>query len=152
MSRASEKAVRFAQRLGVDSVYTAAKQFQDQVTETGKALVDLRAQKRTAEELLSMIEIDLISDERGKHPEMSAAAMDKHLKVVFSKDKSHIAKRDEIRNLQYAIDQHEITRSNLIGQVNIESARLIELGGYLHYLAAVREASTDYEASEASAT
>jgi hypothetical protein len=86
-------------------------------------------------------EMDISIDERGKHPEMSQAAMDKHLKMVFHKDGQLVVFKSELGTIEDAIDGAEYDRRIQEKTIEIGCARMNQLGGYLSYLAAAKLAS-----------
>lgn len=86
-------------------------------------------------------EMTLAIDERGKHSDMSQAAMDKHLKMVFFKDDHLIVLRNTLGVIEDAIDGAEYDRRIHEKTIEIGCARMNQLGGYLNYLAAVKMAT-----------
>ena len=85
--------------------------------------------------------MELAIDERGKHSDLSATAMKEHLKIVVFKDAAWRKLRDEIRELADQIDGAEMDRKIKERDIEIACARMHELGGYLNYLAAAKNAS-----------
>jgi hypothetical protein len=94
----------------------------------------------------------LVISERGKHPDISETAFRGHLKEVLFKDTEWRRIRDHIRGLGAYIDGAEVDRKLTERDIEIGCARMIELGGYLNYLAAAKNASIANKTSEANNT
>jgi hypothetical protein len=128
--------------LGVHSVWNDA---QEASLAMDEVLVDLdKAQDRRKEldQLIENREMDLLISERGKHPDHSEAAFNRHLKEVHYKDA-------ELQNLKVLRNSAAGEASGLEldvqyakARISILAARMTELGGYLHYLGAVKEAES----------
>jgi hypothetical protein len=108
-----------------------------------------RDAKRKAESDLEDREMELVIAERGKHPEMSETAFRGHLKEVLFKDDGWRRIREHIRRLADDIDGAEVDRKLAERDIEIGCARMIELGGYLNYLAAAKNASIANNANKA---
>lgn len=108
-----------------------------------------RDAKRKAESDLEDREMEIVSAERGKHPEMSEAAFSRHLKEVLFKDDVWRRIRDHIRSLADDIDGTEVDRKLCERDIEIGCARMNELGGYFMYLAAAKAASIANNANKA---
>jgi hypothetical protein len=111
-----------------------------------------RDAKRKAESDLEDREMELVISERGKHPDISETAFRGHLKEVLFKDTEWRRIRDHIRGLADDIDGAEVDRKLTERDIEIGCARMIELGGYLNYLAAAKNASIANKTSEANNT
>lgn|ERR1700712_3066797 len=112
--------------------------------ELDKVYTLLAEQRDARRGMLSSIddrEMTLSIDERGKHSDMSQAAMDKHLKMVFFKDEQLTVFRNALGTIEDAIDGAEYDRRIQEKTIEIGCARMNELGGYLNYLAAVKLAA-----------
>lgn len=144
------KALRYAEEnLGVHSVYEGAIEARDRLDGILTDLAGLRDKKRDLEYRLQDLELEVASDERGKHADMSQAAMDKHLKVVLHNNTDVRELREQLSKTVSDIEGLEFDRSIAETDIKIAVSRLHELGGYLEYLAAIknqagnaREAST----------
>lgn len=133
------KALKYAEeQLGANSVFEAAQHMRDEVELFGNELVELRHKKRELDASLVDREMILASEERGKHPEMSATAMEAHMRRVKNNDDEHREIRDLINITLRKIDngEHQKTLKEL--DVKIAVSRLQELGGYFVYLAAIK--------------
>lgn len=139
---ASRKAIDYAEvRLNVHDVYREAMTDRNGLDECLTKLSELRDAKRTFENIVMDREMDLTADERSKHPEMSDAAMGRHLKVVYHDDSILTSARSKLNNLASDLDGLECDKNVLETNIKIAVARMNELGGYLSYLAAVKQAS-----------
>ena len=84
--------------------------------------------------------VQLLGEKRGTHPEMSDTGFKTRLREWEREDPElAIARNDqmavasEIQGLEFDIDMCKV-------RLRVGSARMEELGGYLHYLAAVKQA------------
>src|SRR4051812_46462502 len=78
------KALKYAEeQLGVHEVYNKCLAVREALDATLTELSKVRDKKRETEDRLLNAELEVAADERGKHPEMSAAAMEKHMKVAL---------------------------------------------------------------------
>jgi DNA recombination-dependent growth factor C len=144
MSEAVRKSpVKYAEDdLGVHDILLGVLEARRKLDEEILSLIaDARDQKRKAEQDLEDRETDLLIDERGKHVEMSATALKEHMKIVLHKDAEWRRLRDLVRTLTDQIDGAEVDRRLNDRDIEIGCARMIELGGYLNYLAAAKQAS-----------
>src|SRR5574338_288003 len=81
---AGAKALQYAeQHLGVHTVYENAIEARNRLDGILTELAEKRDQKSDVEFRLQDLELEIASDERGKHADLSQAAMDRHLKVVL---------------------------------------------------------------------
>ncbi len=137
------KALDYAEKkLGVHTVWEDA---QSQLAELNELYTDLdksQDQRRELAEQIADREGELLSDERGRHPEMSAAAFDQHFKGIKRGDTAlqgfrakHMEVSGIINGLEYDVDL-------LKHRLRLSEARLIELGGYFNYLASVKQDET----------
>lgn len=143
-----DKSIDYAEKtLGVHSLYADTQGSQDLLTKILHQLVHLRTKRREAEEALSDHEAQFLSDERGKHPSMSATAMKDHIKVELQKDKTASDLRRILLDLNNKIDRCEYDRVLAEHDVKVGVARMYELGGYFQYLAAVKQSRTPHTPS-----
>ena len=137
-----KKALDYVESLGVHSVYDAAlasrKELGDKVLEHSS----LRARKRELESLKADHEMAVVEDEYHKHTDMSVAAMERHLKVVFSNDADIRGVKDELMFVQGQLDALEGDISLLETDIRVAASRLHELGGLTHFMAAIKQAET----------
>lgn len=146
-----QKALAYAEdRLQVNRVYHEALMKRNELDEILNELSELRDTKRDLDARLTDAEMEVAADEWSKHPDMSAARMEKHVKVAFSQNDDVRQLREQLIKVTGDIDGREFDRSIAETDIKIAVARLHELGGYLEYLAAIKQAETASKASEAS--
>src|SRR4051812_33725802 len=96
----ANKALLYAeQTLGVHSVYQEASALLKEQDECLTILDKAQDRKRTLADLIADREADLISDERGNHPDISATALDQHIRIVKRRDPALVRLRDEMRQV-----------------------------------------------------
>lgn len=134
------KAFRYIESLGVHSVYDEALDKRKALGDKVLDLADVRSRKRTVEAYKADLEMEVIEDERIKHTDMSAAAMDKHLKVAFSNNSDIRESKDELMMLAGQIELLEHDVMLLETDLRIAAARLQELGGLTQFLAVIKQA------------
>lgn len=133
------KALVYAENdLGVHKVYEESQAAHGYLVQAREQLAAKHAHKRDLVDRLTDREMVVASDERGKHPDMSQAGMDKHVKVAYNADGDIRTYRDQIRALLFEIDVLEQDISNIEYKIKIALARMNELGGYFNYLAVVK--------------
>jgi hypothetical protein len=138
-----KKAINYAEYdLGVHRVYGEARAARAALDKTLTELSEARDKKRDLELRLQDQEMEIIADERGKHPDMSAAAMEKHLKVAYNQSDTVREFREQVMSVVNDIEGLEYDRTIHEVDIRIATSRLQELGGYFHYLAAIKEAAT----------
>lgn len=137
-SSAAQRAVSFAERQGLNSVYEEAKNLEDDLRVINKESTRLADVKREILEKISVVEADLTLNERAKESAMSATAFEQHIKLVIRKDRNLQSLRLELRTAQSQHDYMEANSKEVIEQIRLRTARLNELGGYFNYLAAIR--------------
>lgn len=139
----SAKALKYAEdNLGVHTVYDEALSLRGELDGVFTDLDKAQDQKRQLVDEVADREADLLSDERGKHSDMSATALAEHMKVIKRKDTFLHELRSKLSEVSGAISGMEYDADLLKLSIKIKVARLEELGGYLHYLAVLKEAET----------
>lgn len=133
------KALAYAENeLKVHTVYQEALEARGKLDKTLTDLGEVRDKKRDVEARLSDAELEIASDERGKHPDMSQAQMDKHLKVALHNSTEVRELREQLIQVVNDADGLEFDKAMHETDIKIAVARLTELGGYLNYLAAIK--------------
>lgn len=137
------KAIKYAEEnLLVHEVYKDAKiareRLDDTLTELGKS----RDKKRDLEIRLHEAEMEVASNEYGKHPDMAQTRMDKHLKVAIAQDDTCRELREQLSRTTGDIEGLEFDKTIAEVDIKIAVSRMTELGGYLQYLAEVKRAAT----------
>lgn len=137
---AASDAIKYAEgTLGVHSTYEAAQAARNKLDEILTELGDARDTLRDHEFRLTDREMEVASDERGRHPEMSATAMEKHLKIALQNDDAVRELREQVARIRSDIEGLDYDREVAEHDIKIQVARMNELGGYLHYLAVVKD-------------
>lgn len=139
MSQPLPPALQYAEEhLGVHKVFDEANDLDAQLNDYLTALDKAQDDRRELDEKIADHEMSLLIEERGKHPDHSEAAFGRHLKEVYHKDQelkqlrsTRNAKAGECTGLELDI---EYTKS----RVRTMQSRMVELGGYFQYLAAVK--------------
>lgn len=127
--------------LGVHHVWDEAQGVVIDLNEELDGLDKAQDARRALDQKIEDREMDLLIEERGKHPDHSEAAFARHLKEVLHKDET-LKKLKSDRNEQAGIvTGHEIEIKYLNARVTILSARMHELGGYFQYLAVTKQAA-----------
>ena len=126
--------------LGVHKVFEEALAFEKELDEITTALDKAQDARRDLDAQIEDREMNLLIEERGKHPDHSQAAFDRHLKEVYFKDDtlkrlkmSRDAKSGEVNGLQL---DHDFIKQRM----RVRAARMEELGGYFSFLAVTKQA------------
>ena len=142
------KALQYVEGLGLNSVYEHALEVRRALEAQQHELHNIKNRRRELEQFKTDVEMEIIEDERSKHPDMSAAAMEKHLKVCFSNSNDLRGTRDEMFLITAQIEaiEQEIDRCNL--DLKIDIARLHELGGYFQFMAVLKQVSVSRQSNQ----
>lgn len=138
----SAKALAYAEnQLGVHSVFEGVQQHLEYLdTQLGDLDKALDA-KRAVNEKIEDREAQLIGEKRGTHPEMTDTGFQTRLKEWRRKDPELQLLRAELNialaEIQGAEMDLELTRA----RIKTGCARMEQLGGYLNYLASVKNAT-----------
>jgi hypothetical protein len=139
MSKPSD-AIKYAEEtLGVHSVHEQALAARNQLDEVLTELGNKRDSLRDKEWALQDREMEVAGDERGRHPDMSATGMEKHLKIALQNDDATRELREQISHIRSDIEGLEYDRSIAEHDIKIACARMNELTGYFQYLAIVKD-------------
>jgi len=129
------KAIDYAEKtLGVHDCFEKALAARNALDATLTSLSEARDNKRDLEDSLVTAELDVIAEERGKHPDMSQAQMDKHVKVALAANAEVSKLRALLREAVGNIDGLEMDETIAKQDISIYSARMIQLNGYFIYL------------------
>lgn len=136
----TSKALAYAENtLGVHTVYQQAL---DNRTELDKVLTELSEQRdirRGLEQLQADAEMEVVIEQRGKHPDMAVTRWDKHIKEAFQQNDVVRTVRQNLAAATSTIEGLEYDRTMLETDIKIAIGRMNELGGYFHYLAEVKK-------------
>lgn len=135
------KGVAYAEdQLGVHLIHESAKIARKEFDAVSRGIADKKTRKRELESRIQDREMELAEEERIKHVDMSQAAMERKLKVVFHNDRELRILRNVLLETNAEIDLAEYELRGIEADIKIAVARLQELGGYLNYLAAIKQA------------
>jgi hypothetical protein len=135
----SAKALKYAEeKLGVHLVYNESLVYLQDLDEVFSDLDKAQDRRRQLMEQIADREAELLSEERGMRPDMSATGMDQHMKSAKRTDSELRNLRDKLNETISSIQGLELDSDLLKARLKVSTARLNELGGYLHYLAAVK--------------
>ena len=137
----SLKAVTYAEnKLGVHQVLQNAVDAQHELDGIFNDLDRLHENKRACADKVQDREVAVYVEERTKHTEMSATALDAHVKNVRREDKDLVKLREETNNNLNSIQGLEYDAEIQRNTIKMSCARMEQLGGYLNYLAAIKNA------------
>jgi hypothetical protein len=137
------KALRYAEdQLKVHGIYDEAVAARGRLDSVLTDLSERRDKRRAVEEDLRTREWEVATEEWGKHPDFSATKMDQHLKQARYIDPICMDLRASVTDLTSDIEGLEYDKTMLETDIKIAVARLQELGGFLNYLAAIKQAET----------
>jgi hypothetical protein len=133
--------VKYAEEtLAVHTVYGDAQAFTEALASQRKRAVELRAGRRYHEDLLEDRSFELLEEVRASDPAASHAATErKHKELVHTDDKCRF-ERKMLAALAQELDECETEIAQARTGIDICTARMHELGGYLAYLAALKNA------------
>ncbi len=136
---AAKNPVTYAEvELGVHATYERAQVAAENRDRASRILGDLQSKRREAQEKLDEAEMLIASSVYGDPTLTSQAARDKALKVAIAGDTECRDLRSDVASLSDAISdaERDIRAQEL--QIKIESARMVELGGYFQYLSVAK--------------
>jgi hypothetical protein len=125
------------QKLGVHTVFEEAVEIAQQLDDELVRLDKAQDDKRRLEEEYADREVELISEMRGMHPNMSDTRFKSEFRGWERTDETLRKIRRELNITKSVIQGSEIDIEVMRMRVKIGCARMTELGGYLNYLAAV---------------
>lgn len=145
----SMKALLYAEdKLQVHLVYEKASGFLEDLDGLLNDLDKAQDRRRQLVEQIADREADLISSERSKNPEMSATGFDQHMKAAKRTDSMLSTLRGSLNDTLSEIQGLEYDTDLLKMRIKVMTARLNELGGYLNYLSAVKQAENQKKTTE----
>jgi hypothetical protein len=140
---AGDKGLAYAeQHLGVHSVHDEAHTLTNEAAVLRQKIVTLKHAKADAEALYLDAEYDFISDLRGANKDMSQTAFHALSKTEVHRDANLRSIRATLASSAAEIERAEADLSTLKLRIEIAVARMHELGGYLGYLASLKNAET----------
>jgi hypothetical protein len=126
--------------LGVNTVWTACQDASEGLITVVTELAAVRNEIRDIEAKVSYREMEVTESEWAKHPDMPVTRMDKHVKAAFLKDVDLQEFQAQLRSLRGKAERLDGMKIEGETIVRVTTARMIELGGYLQYLAAAKQA------------
>jgi chromosome segregation ATPase len=131
-----KRAIDYAEHvLGVHSVANNAEAARNKLDETLTALSEERDKLNSVKDQITEIELEIIGDERGKHPDMAQTQMNQHVKIAFAHSGKLQSLKKQQREIESAIDGLQMDERMAEVDIKMCTARMIELGGYFQYLA-----------------
>lgn len=135
-------ALKYAEdTLGVHSTHKAAEVASLEAERLRRNLALERRVKADMEERYRDAELEFLSNERGEHSDLSQTAWEKLAKELVHKDPALRKARAQLADKSLELEASEAAVRKAQTDVDIAVARLHELGGYLAYLAAIKQAS-----------
>lgn len=138
----SAKALQYAEeKLRVHDVFKETVELTGELDTLLGELDKAQDAKRLLAEEYADREVDLISEMRGVHPNMSDTRFKSEFKGWERTDKKLREVRSKQADVQATIQGLEYDLEVVKTRIKVGTARMVELGGYLHYLAAVKQAA-----------
>lgn len=135
----ARKGLAYAENeLGVHQVHENALSARERVRVSHEALIEQRAIKRRLEGEIDERQVEIIDGEYLTSLGISVAAMERHLKVMIPKDGKIRELRKDLATCITLSEQWEASLRLAEVDTKIAVARMTELGGYLNYLAAIK--------------
>ena len=125
--------------LGVHAVFKEANDANLNMVDEQVKLSDMRALRRELTEDILDREARILHEVRNTHPELSATAHEQKARLERRTDQKLVDLRRFLQVAQKNEDNIEHAIKFLQNRINIATARMIELGGYLPYLTKVWE-------------
>lgn len=120
--------------LEVHAVHAKAKQRSAELDQTLTKLSTARDDKRTWENRLADYESDVTMHLRAENPEMPTTAFERLVKETIRSDAEWRRLRDAVTAAISEVEAFEFDKSFLSKEIDIATARMNQLGGYLFYL------------------
>lgn len=135
----SVKALTYAEEtLGVHECHEKAVAMIEVLDSVLSDLDKAQDRKRQLEEDYADREVELISEMRGLHPQMSDTRFRSELKGWERTDKRLRELRTELNKVRSEIGGLELDAEMARVRIKVNSSRMVELGGYLYYLGVVK--------------
>lgn len=127
--------------LGVNTVYETAQMAARSYALAKEKATDLRRTKRRMENTIADREADVAAEIFATGGGASVSAIERHIKISVGTDDVIRTIRAELLRVNGDIDQEETAAALAKVQIEIHTARMTELGGYLLYLAEAKRAA-----------
>jgi len=129
-------------QLGVHTVYEHTQMHLESFDMERSRLDNLRKLKTEKEADYAVAEYEFISEARANDPDSSQTAFEKAVKRLVALNPRLRELRKALADLAYDIDMSETNVARFRMMTELGIARMNELGGYFHYLAAIKQAET----------
>lgn len=140
----SAKALKYAEEvLRVHHIYTETVETVEALDKLYDDLDKAQDRRRELDEMYADREVELINEMRGVHPNMSDTRFKSEFKGWERTDKKLREIRVELNSIRSTIQGHEYNADILKLRIKAGSSRMEELGGYLHYLAVVKQTQAE---------
>lgn len=140
---ARKNAVQYAEEdLGVHVVWDEAQTRLEQHDEAKNTYLNCLRQIRDLKERMRTRETTIVSDERGKFPDMKVTPFRDHIKAEFEADSALQEYRDELAVIESDRDRAKADMDHHSLGVQATVARMSELAGLLHFYSAAKAAAT----------
>lgn len=135
--------VQYAEEdLGVHEVWEQAQQRLDQHHQCKTTYLLSLRQIRELKERMRTREMEIVSDERGKFPDMKQTPFRDHIKGAFEDDADLSTLRAGLAVLESERDQSKADMDHHALGVHATTARMSELAGLLNFYSAAKAAAT----------
>jgi len=125
--------------LGVHKVYKEAQTAHGELIAYHSSLLEAKDTRRRVTEEIADREAAVWREQRDKQPELSATALDAKAKLERRTDPALQDLRRSLQEAQSVEDMHEQSIKACQNRINIETARMIQLGGYFNFLVKIME-------------
>jgi hypothetical protein len=138
-----KNAVKYAEEnLGVHVVWDEAQTRLEQHDDAKNTYLTALRSVRDVKEKMRAREMTIVSDERGKFPDMKVTPFRDHIKAEFEADVVLSALRDELAGHESDRDRAKADMDHHSLGVQATTARMSELAGLLNFYSAAKAAET----------
>lgn len=135
----SDKGFRYAEEtLRVNEVYREAREVLVLYYGGLNELKDLKDERLTLEEKIADRRADLVAEERGKHSDMAVTRFEEHVKMQERRDEELRALRAALLVIKQKVSRKELDLEGRKAGLRVLTSRMEELGGLLHFMAALK--------------
>lgn len=128
--------------LGVHKVHEEATHARGEIVGEHTGLLEAKSERRRISEAILDREAEIWRELRNQHPELSATALDGKAKLERRIDDDLRTLRNGLADAQFNEEAIELRIKDLNRKIDIATARMIQLGGYLPFLAKIWEHET----------
>ena len=135
----SAKALKYAEEeLGVHAIFKETVDLVEELEGLRLKLDKAQAERRGIEASMRWREVELIQAKRSAHPSMSDTRFKSEFRIWETEDPDLAGFRLQLEDIRFDCDSLESQVEVVRAKIKAGSARMVELGGYLNYLAAVK--------------